>query len=124
MFYVYYLQSNVFNFYVTFATVAGKLARICVEPSVFNPGYRGYWTSGQRLDASSCQSNWVWKAFPAVRTPLTYRAWKPNEPNCDSGQESCVAMSPMTSGAMSNDCWEDVRCKRLLCPLCELDLGF
>ena len=108
-------------------TVAGRRAGICDESSVFSPRYRGYWTSGQRQDNASCTSDWVWKAFPGVDTQLTYEAWKPNEPNCEDQEETCVAISPVSGGGgghMTDRCWEDVRCAWLLCPLCELDLGF
>ena len=104
-------------------TVAERLASVCIEVSTFSPRYRGYWTSGQRRDNTSCTSEWAWKAFPGVDTRVTFEAWKPNEPNCRDQEETCVAISPMMTDAQTSDgCWEDVRCTWLLCPLCELDL--
>ena len=103
--------------------VAERVASICRGPASLNPGYQGYWTSGQRLDFATCGSNLVWKAYPGVNANLDYEAWKMNEPSCSSNAELCVAVHPMPDSG-TNDYWQDADCGTLLCPLCELHLGF
>jgi len=97
------------------------MARVCTQPAIFSPRYQGYWTSGQRSDSTSCStsSEWVWKAYPGVSTPVTYVTWITNEPNCQNNEETCVAISSLPR---MDGFWNDVKCTALLCPLCELDL--
>jgi hypothetical protein len=81
----------------------------------------GLWIGAQRLNPSSCSSNFMWKTIGSCTggTPLSYENWQTPDPNCSSSSvESCISMTP-NSGYK----WIDQKCDAKQCAICELVLA-
>lgn len=73
-----------------------------------------FWTSGQRLDTSNCNSRFVWKLSSDEQLSFEFTDWNLRQPDCNDNNEFCVHIWPKM-----NFHWNDLACIWKICPLCE-----
>jgi len=81
-----------------------------------------YYTSGQRIDPTNCNSTFVWKLRGDEQREQNYTNWRYDEPNCaDTGDtatiEACLVYD--TYGDNLDIYWNDIRCGPGRCSICE-----
>jgi hypothetical protein len=92
-------------------TIPPSEATMCYWPSI-----QYYWTSGQKVDPSSCSSAWAWKPDPSTSIPFSYTNWGNGQPSCDGGIEACLHYASSLGHR-----WNDMPCYDSGCPICQID---
>jgi len=76
-----------------------------------------FYTGGQRIEASDCNSEFNWKPSGDVQFGMNFTNWPTDEPNCDFDGEACLAYDTVDDSL--NYRWNDVDCSNTYCALCE-----
>jgi len=80
-----------------------------------------YWTAGQRIDPSR-NTTFIWRvkstdANSETVSQMSYTNWHSRQPDFDSQAQSCMILCSGRSYT-----WDDNRCSRAFCSVCELDI--
>ena len=82
-------------------------------------GCNYFWTAGQRYDISR-KSRFVWKIGTSSvddMAEMSYTNWNHDQPDYSGNNEICMHLNKYEEYK-----WNDIKCDKLYCSVCEVDL--